>query len=36
MEESKSAFKIDKLIGKRTLGTPRPRWEDNIRMDIKK
>ena len=37
MEEVKSAFKI--LIGtptgKRPLGRPRDRWENNIRMDLK-
>ena len=36
MEEGRSAFKI--LIGKRTgkkpLGRPRRRWENNIRMDL--
>ena len=31
--EGKSAVKI--LTGKRPLGTPRRRWEDNIRMDLK-
>ena len=37
MEEGRSAFKIltGKLTGKRTLGRPRRRWEDNIRMDLK-
>ena len=36
MEEGRSAFKIltDKLTGKRPLGRPRRRWEDNIRMDL--
>ena len=36
MEEGRSAFKIltGKLIGKRPLGRPRRRWEDNIRMDL--
>ena len=29
---SRSAFKI--LTGKRPLGRPRRRWEDNIRMDL--
>ena len=35
MEEGRSAFKIltGKPIGKRPLGSPRRRWEDNIRMD---
>ena len=37
MEESRSAFKIltDTRAGKRPLGRPRCRWEDNIRMDLK-
>ena len=37
MEEGRSAFKIlkGKPTGKRTLGRPRRRWEDNIRMDLK-
>ena len=36
MEEGESAFKIltGKPTGKRTLGRPRRRWEDNIRMDL--
>ena len=36
MEEGRSAFKIlkDKPTGKRPLGKPRHRWEDNIRMDL--
>ena len=36
MEESRSAFKIltGKLTGKRPLGRPRRRWEDNIRMGL--
>ena len=36
MEEGRSAFKIltGKPIGKRSLGRPRRRWEDNIRMDL--
>ena len=33
MDEGRSAFKI--LTGKRHLGRPRHRWEDNIRMDFK-
>jgi hypothetical protein len=34
MEEDRSAFKIltGKPIGKRPLGRPRRRWNDNIRM----
>ena len=37
MQESRSAFKTltGKPTGKRPLGIPRLRWEDNIRMDIK-
>ena len=36
MGESRSAFKIltGKLTGKRPLGRPRRRWEDNITMDL--
>ena len=36
MEGGRSAFKIltGKPTGKRTLGRPRRRWEDNIRMDL--
>ena len=36
MEEGRSAFKIlrGNPIGKRPLGKPRRRWEDNIRMDL--
>ena len=36
MEERRSAFKIltGKPTGKRPLGKPRRRWEDNIRMDL--
>ena len=36
MEEGRCAFKIltGKPTGKRTLGRPRRRWEDNIRMDL--
>jgi hypothetical protein len=36
MEESRRAFKIlrDKPTGKRPLGRPRLRWEDNLRMDL--
>ena len=36
MEEGRSAYKIltGKPIGKRPLGRPRHRWEDNIRMDL--
>ena len=37
MKEVRSAFKIltGKPTGKRPLGRPRRRWEDNIRMDLK-
>ena len=36
MVEGRSALKIltGKLTGKRPLGWPRRRWEDNIRMDL--
>ena len=36
MEEGRSAFKIltGKPTGKRALGRPGRRWEDNIRMDL--
>ena len=36
MEEGRSAFKNlkGKPTGKRPLGRPRHRWEDNIRMDL--
>ena len=36
MEEGRSAFKMltGKRTGKRPLGRPRRRWEDNIRMDF--
>ena len=36
MEEGRNAFKIvkGKSTGKRPLGRPRRRWEDNIRMDL--
>ena len=36
MEEGRGAFKIwtGKPTGKRPLGRPRCRWEDNIRMDL--
>ena len=37
MEGDRNAFKIVTSIptGKRSLGRPRHRWEDNIRMDLK-
>ena len=36
MKEDRSAIKIltGKPTGKRSLGRPRRRWEDNIRMDL--
>ena len=36
MMEGSSVFKIliDKFTGKRPLGRPRRRWEDNIKMDL--
>ena len=36
MEEGRSAFIVltGKPTGKRPLGRPRRRWEDNIRMDL--
>jgi hypothetical protein len=36
MEEGRNAFKIltGKSTGKRLLGRPRRRWDDNIRMDL--
>ena len=36
MEEGRIAFKMltGKPTGKRPLGRPRRRWEDNIRMDL--
>ena len=36
-EEGRSAFKMltDTPTGKRCLGRPRHRWEENIRMDLK-
>ena len=37
MEEGRSAFKIltSEPTGKRSLGRPRRRWQDNIRVDFK-
>ena len=38
MEQSRNAYRV--LVGKpeskRTLGRPRRRWEDNIKMDLRK
>ena len=38
MKEDRNAFKIltGKPTGKRPLGRPRRRWEDDIRMDLKR
>ena len=37
MEEGRNAFKIltGKPLGKRLLGRPGRRWEDNIRINLK-
>jgi hypothetical protein len=37
MEEKRNAYRIlvGKPEGKRPLGRPRPKWEDNIRMDLR-
>ena len=37
MEEGRSTFKLltGKPTGKRPLGRPRHRWEENVRMDLK-
>ena len=37
MEEGRSAFKTstDTPAGKRPLGKPRRRWEDNIKINLK-
>ena len=37
MEEGRGAFKIlaEKSTGKRPLGRPRRRWEENIKIDLK-
>jgi hypothetical protein len=37
MEEKRNAYRIlvGKPEGKRPLGRPRRRWEDNIRMDLR-
>jgi hypothetical protein len=36
MEEGRTSFKIltGTPVGKRPLGAPRRRWEENIRMDL--
>jgi hypothetical protein len=38
MEEMRNAYRILVVIpeGKRPLEIPRSRWEDNIRMDLRK
>ena len=38
MEEMRGVHKVlvGKREGKRPLGTPRRRWEDNIKMDLEK
>jgi hypothetical protein len=33
MDEKRGAYSV--LVGKDTLGRPRRRWEDNIKMDSK-
>ena len=33
MELLRNAYRV--LVGKRPLGRPRHRWEDNIKMDLK-
>ena len=37
MEQSRNAYRIlvGKPEGKRSLGRPRRRWEDNIKMDLR-
>ena len=37
MEQSRNAYRIlvGKAEGKRLLGMPRRRWEDNIKMDLR-
>jgi hypothetical protein len=38
MEEGRSGFKVlkGKQIGKRLLGRPRHKWEESIRINLKK
>ena len=38
MEEERGVYKfwVEKPEGKRPLGRPRRRWEDNIKMDLQK
>ena len=37
MEQSRNAYRVlvGKPEGKRSLGRPKRRWEDNIRMDLR-
>ena len=37
MEQSRNAYRVlvGKSVGKRSLGRPRRRWEDNIKMDLR-
>ena len=35
MEQSRNAYRVGKPEGKRRLGRPRHRWEDNIKMDLR-
>ena len=37
MEQSRNAYRVlvGKSEGRRPLGRPRRRWEDNIRMDLR-
>jgi hypothetical protein len=36
MDEKENAYRLlgRKPVGKRQLGRPSPRWEDNIKMDL--
>jgi hypothetical protein len=34
-EEEKGSISVRKLEGKRSIGRPKCRWEDNIRMDLR-
>ena len=38
MEQSRNAYRVlvGKPEGKRPLGRPRRRWDDNIKMDLRK
>ena len=37
MEQSRNVYRVlvGKPVGKRPLGRPRRRWEDNIKMDLR-